>query len=92
MTARDPDPEGTARAEAARRTPFNARKPRDVFFRGPDGFWILERESLLADLWAKILRHGLGLGSPEGREYTARRRAFDDARYDWQHVFDMASC
>lgn len=92
MTARDPDPEGTARAEAARTAPFNRDRPRAVYHRGPDGMWVLETETRLADLWQTILRRGLNLASPEGREYTARRRAFDDARYDWQHVFDMASC
>ena len=92
VTARDPDPEGTARAEAASKAPFNSRKPRDVFFRGPDGMWILETDATLAALWQTIIRRNLTLGSPEGLEHKARQRAFHDARGDWQDVFDLARC
>lgn len=92
VAARDPDPEGTARAEAASKAPFNSRKPRDVYFRGPNGMWILETKATLDALWAEIIRRGLTLASPEALVFKARQRAFHDARYDWQHVIDMASC
>lgn len=92
MTARDPDPEGTARAEAASKAPFNPHRPRAVYYRGADGMWVLETETTLAALWQTIIRRNLTLGSPEGREHKARQQAFFLARHDWEYVRDMASC